>query len=155
MLRQLLRRLRQLSPSDRWLLLETLVHLVAAQLALRIVPFRWLIWWFQRPARQPELTEEARQAVIQKVRLAIHYTNQWLNLNAVCFPRSLAAQTMLRRRGVSTTLYYGATTLADQGKLTVHVWLQDGDQGIVAHENSSQFQILARYSPIHRAPTQQ
>lgn len=155
MLRQLLRRLRQLSPPDRWLLLETLVHLWAAQLALRVLPFRWLVWWFQRPARQPELTGEARQAALQQVRLAVHYTNLWLDLKAVCFPRSLAAQTMLRRRGVSTTLYYGAATLPAEGKLTAHVWLQDGDMGIVAHEGISQFQILARYSPLHTMPTPQ
>lgn len=155
MMRKLLRRLRQLRSLDRWLLLETLVHLVAARLALRVLPFRWLAWWFQRPTRQPELTGEARQTAIQKVRRAIHDTNRWLGLKAVCFPRSIAAQTMLRRRGVSTTLYYGAATLPDQGTLMAHVWLQDGDQGIVAHENSSQFHILARYSPQQATPTQQ
>lgn len=154
-MRPLLRRLRQLSPPDRWLLLEALLHLVTAQVALRYLPFRWLVWWFQRPTRRLELAGEARQAAIKKVRLAIHYTNLWLGLKAVCFPRSIAAQTMLRRRGVSTTLYYGAATLPDLGKLTAHVWLQDGDTGIVAHENSSQFQILARYSPTQLAPTQQ
>lgn len=80
--------------------------------------------------------------------MAIHYTNLWLNLNVVCFPRTFAAQAMLRRRGVTTTLYYGATTRADAGKLLTHVWLQDGEKGIVDHENCSQFQVLARYSPL-------
>jgi hypothetical protein len=154
MLRPLLRRLRQLRPPDRWLLLETLVHLVAARLALRILPFRWLVWWFQRPARRPELAGDARQAAIRQVRLAVHYTNLWLDLDAVCFPRSIAAQTMLRRRGVSTTLYYGAAMLPDPGKLTTHVWLQDGDNGIVGHENITQFQILARYSAMQLKLTQ-
>jgi hypothetical protein len=155
MTRQLLCKVRQFSPANHWLLLETLFYLCAARLALRILPFRWLVWWFQRPVDRPELTGEARQAAIKKVRLAVHHTNRRLKLNAVCFPRSIAAQTMLRRRGVSTTLYYGAATLPDQGKLTAHVWLQDGDVGIVAHENSSQFHILARYSPTQPALTQQ
>lgn len=147
MLRKLLRRLRPLSPAHRWLLLETTLQLVLARLALRVLPFHWLVRWFQRPARRPELQGAARRLACQEVRLAIDYTNQWLDLNAVCFPRSIAAQTMLRRRGVSTTLYYGAATLPDQGKLVAHVWLQDGDEGIIAHENISQFQILARYAP--------
>lgn len=152
MLRKLLYRLRQLSPAHRRLLIETALQLGLARLALRVLPFRWLVWWFQRPARRPELQGEARRLACQEVRLAIFYTNQWLELNAVCFPRSIAAQTMLRRRGVSTTLYYGAATLSDQGKLVAHVWLQDGDVGIVAHENISQFQILARYAPPQITP---
>jgi hypothetical protein len=139
--------LRQTRPEHRWLLLETALHLVLAQLALRHLPFRWLVWCFERPARQPERQGEARHAACQEVQLAIYYTNLALDLNAVCFPRSMAAQAMLRRRGVSTTLYYGAATVADQGKLMAHVWLQDGATGIVAHEEIAQFQILARYSP--------
>jgi hypothetical protein len=136
-------------------LLETLLHLAAARLALRILPFRWLVRWVQRPTRRAELTGAARQAAVQKVRLAVHYTNLWLDLNAACFSRSIAAQTMLRRRGVNATLYYGAATLPDQGKLTTHVWLQDGDNGIVGHENITQFQILARYSATQLELTQQ
>ena len=142
------RRWRRLRPAHRWLLLESALYLIGARLVLRIMPFRQLVWWFQRPARQPELQGAARQAACAEVRMAIHYTNLWLRLNAVCFPRSLAAQAMLRRRGVSTTLYYGATTQADGGRLSTHVWLQDGEKGIVDHENCSQFQILARYSPL-------
>lgn len=141
------RRFWQLQPDQRRLLLETISHLLLARLALHILPFRWLIWWFQRPSRQPELQGEARRAACQEVRLAIVYTNQLLQLNAVCFPRSIAAQTMLRHRGVSTTLYYGAATLAAEGVLTAHVWLQDGDEGVIAHEGISQFHVLARYSP--------
>jgi Transglutaminase-like superfamily len=153
----MLRKLRRLrhAPLDRQLLLvEITLHLLLARLALRVLPFRWLVWWFQRPARQPELQGAARRAVCEDMRIAVYFTNEWLALNAVCFPVSIATQTMLRRRRVSTTLYYGAATVtdtvtdtvADLGKLTAHVWLQDGAEGIVGHEDISQFQILARYS---------
>lgn len=150
MLRKLYR-LRH-APLDRQLLLvEIVIHLLLARLALRLLPFRWLVWWFQRPVRQPELQGAARRAVCEDMRIAIYFTNEWLALKAVCFPVSIAAQTLLRRRGVSTTLYYGAATIpdsvADLGKLTAHVWLQDGAEGIVGHEDISQFQILAHYSP--------
>lgn len=138
----------RLRPAQRWLLLETALHILLAQLVLRLLPFRWLVWWFQRPARQPELQGVARRSACAAVRSAIYYTNLWLGLNAVCFPISIAAQTMLRHRGVSTTLYYGATTQTDDGTLAAHVWLQDGDVGIIAHENRDRFQILARYGAI-------
>jgi len=127
------------------LLLETALTIVAAQVALRMFPFRWLVWWFERPSRQPELQGELRRATCEGVRAFIYFANDWFALNAVCFPMSIAAQTMLRRRGVSTTLYYGAATLPTHGGLTAHVWLQDGATGVVAHENLAQFQVLARY----------
>ena len=151
---KLLHRLSLFSPAERWLFLETTLYLLAARLALRLFPFRWLIWWFQRSAGLPELAGAERRAAIERVRSAIYFTNTWLNLNAVCFSGSIAAQAMLRRRRVSTTLYYGAATLPEQGKLVAHVWLQDGDEGVVAHENISQFRILARYSPLSSSATQ-
>ena len=146
-------KLALLTPANCGLLLEATLHLLAARLALHLLPFHWLTWWFQRMVRSPELGCAARQLAIQIVCLSLYVANRRLSINAVCFPLSMAAQTMLRRRGVSTTLYYGAATLSDPGQLTAHVWLQDGDKGIVAHENISQFQILARYSPLQSAST--
>lgn len=130
----------------RCLLLEAALLIMLARLALYGLPFRWLVWWFERPTGQPELQGKARRATCQNVRMAILSANRRFDLHAVCFPLSIAAWAMLRRRGVSTTLYYGAATLPEQGKLTTHVWLQDGDEGIMAHEHITQFHILACYS---------
>lgn len=141
-----LRRFLHTPAARQRLLVETALTILAAQGALRIFPFRWLVWWFERPSRQPELQGEARHAACEEIRTVIYFANHWFAINAVCFPLSIAAQTLLRRRGVSTTLYYGAATLTNHGGLTAHVWLQDGDAGVVAHENRAQFQVLASYS---------
>lgn len=148
-----LRRFLQAPAAGQRLLLETALTILAAQIALRIFPFRWLVWWFTRPARQPERQGAARRAACEEIRTVIYFANQWFAINAVCFPLSIAAQSMLRRRGVSTTLYYGAATLSPHDGLTAHVWLQDGDEGVVAHENLTQFQILARYSAVQQSAT--
>jgi len=44
------------------------------------------------------------------VRWAIWTATRHQRERVVCFPRAIAAQAMLRRRGVSTTLYYGAAS---------------------------------------------
>ena len=62
----------------------------------------------------------------------------------VCFPRAVAAQAMLRRRGVSTTLYYGATSQTDKG-LSAHVWVQDGETDVVGKRSAAGVKVLARY----------
>jgi hypothetical protein len=128
----------------RWLLLEASASLLATRLALKLAPFRRLTWLFERPARQPELTGPARTQLKREVRWAIRAAAHVLPGKFVCFPRAMTAQSMLRRRGISTTLYYGALRLPERG-LTAHVWVQDGDEGVVGSRAARGHTVLARY----------
>jgi hypothetical protein len=69
--------------------------------------------------------------------------------DTVCFPRAIAAQMILRRLGMGTTLYYGAATMPERG-LTAHVWLQDGSEIVVGQHDGQDYHILARYSETRR-----
>lgn len=123
---------------------EAALLLIAAKLALRVVPFARLARWFEQPTPQPELEGRARDQAIVAVRRAIFRSARRLPGRYVCFPRGIAAQTMLRRRGVSTTLIYGAATLPDQG-LTGHVWVMDGETGVIGHRKAHEYRVLAHY----------
>jgi hypothetical protein len=160
-------RFRGFSRLGRPYLLEMIFYLFAARLALRVIPFRWLTWFFELPPRRPADTfaERERLRVRSKVpyetckneiigterarfrkgvRWYIKEASWFLPGQTVCFPKAIAAQAFLRRFGMGTTLYYGAATLPERG-LTAHVWLQDGDQVIVGHTNGQDYHILARY----------
>ena len=128
----------------RALTAEAALLLIAAKLALRAVPFARLARTFERPARGAELVSPERQRVIIEVRHAILRATRRLPGHYVCFPLGIAAQTMLRRRGVSTTLIYGAATLPDKG-LIGHVWVMDGDEGVIGHTSADDYRVLARY----------
>ena len=138
---------RPIQRTRRWMLLEARLLLLASRLAIRFVPFSRLTWFFKRPAAWPELDGEARAQVIKDVRWAIKTGSGSQPERIVCFPRAVTAQAMLRRRGVSTTLYYGATSRSDAG-LHAHVWLQDGEQGIIGRRIAAAagHQVLARFS---------
>jgi hypothetical protein len=135
--------LRQ-TPQRRGLLLEAALGLILARLALRLVPFRRLKPFFNRPVRGPEVDGPARQRLRKEVVWAILRTAKFLPGKMMCFPRGIVAQAMLRRRGVATTLYYGVTTGNGNGS-TAHVWVQDGAQGVVGHRDAEACHILARY----------
>lgn len=60
----------------------------------------------------------------------------------------MAAQAMLRRRGIGTTLYYGAMT-SPEGQLQAHAWLQSEDGGVVGHEAAPAYNVLATYRSSH------
>ena len=128
----------------RALQVEAALLLVAAKLTLRVVPFARLARTFERAARGPELTGPERQRLIRDVQHAIVASAHRLPGKYVCFPRGIAAQTMLRRRGVSTTLIYGAATLPGQS-LTGHVWVMDGENGVIGHRKAEGYRVLARY----------
>lgn len=130
-----------------WLLVaEVLAHLLWARLALAICSFQQLTWFFERPARQPELTGEARTRTRQEVRSAILRMYLRFPGKTTCFHRAMAAQAMLRRRGVGVTLYYGAATLPESG-LAAHAWVGDGNEGVLGHRTAQRggYRILARY----------
>lgn len=127
-------------------LAEAAVYLLAARLALAIFSFQRLTGFLGRAARQPELTGEARARARSEVRTAIMTIWRRSPRQTTCFHRAIVAQCMLRRRRVSTTLYYGAATLANRG-LTTHVWLQDDDVGVIGHgiARRNRYHVLARY----------
>lgn len=129
--------------------LEAAAYLLAARLAVRTISFRRLVAFFERPIRKPELTGTTRAEARDEVRLAIRRASTRMPGEWVCFPRALAAGEMLRRRGLSTDLYCGASTSPEAG-LTAHVWLQDGAVGVTGQRVSQRYHALARYQPSER-----
>ena len=163
-------RFRRLPARRRQYLLEAMLYLLAARLALWMIPFRRLTWFFERPPRRSqdtfaerqrigasaqipftagkdEITGTERERFRRRAQRLIDAAAWFLPGETVCFPRAIAAQAILRRLGIGTALYYGAATLPERG-LTAHVWLQDGNEVIVGHHDGQDYHILARYPEI-------
>jgi hypothetical protein len=138
-----LRRVRRLPWRARLQLFEAVVYLSAARVALKLFSFARLTRFFNRLPRTTVGGVE-RDTLRAGVQWAIGEAKLFLPGETVCFPQAIAAQVMLRRRGISSTLYYGAATLPTR-KLKAHVWLQDGPIGIVGHETAQEYHILAQY----------
>lgn len=137
-------RLRRMSVRRLGLVVEAALSLLLARLAIKLFPFRLLVWYCNRHSKKHEVIGPERDHLRMEVSRAIDRAASILPGKTVCFPRGIVAQSMLRRRGVGTTLYYGAATLPEVG-LTSHVWVRDGEEGVVGHSNSANYQILAHY----------
>lgn len=129
----------------RLLVVEAILTLAVARLAIAVLPFRSLQRFLTRDSNRAERSGEARNARVASVRAAIESAARRLPGQTVCFPRAVAAQSMLRRRGIGTTLYYGAARSCEEG-LIAHVWLQDRDTGILGHELAPRYKVLAQYT---------
>ena len=140
----LLRKFWRLSWQDRVLLAETILSLAIAGIAIAVLPFRYVGLLAARPIRRPTLFGQARVYEVGRVRWAIITIAARLPWRALCFQQSLAAQLMLRRRGIFSVLYYGAAQ-DDRSGLHAHVWLRDGNVDVIGGEIASRFAILATF----------
>jgi len=145
--RERLAKFRNLPPRARRYLVQAILYLIVARLALRTIPYRRLTWFFERRPRQPEVTGAERERMRKGMRWLMDEAAWFLPGQTTCFPRAIVAQAMLRRHGYGTTLCYGAAMLPGV-ELKTHVWVQDGMDGVVGHEVASDYYIVARYPEV-------
>jgi hypothetical protein len=64
-------------------------------------------------------------------------------MQALCLPRALAAQTMLRRRGIASKLCIGVAR--EEKGLAAHAWIELGENIIVGSLEAPQFTRLVEF----------
>jgi transglutaminase superfamily protein len=123
-IRWLWRRFRSQPWRKRVLLLEAAVWIVAARLAILIVPFP-RIARRMGGMRLPEPPSEQfipGQTSARDVSWAIERVAPVLPFQVVCLPRALAAWQMLQRRGVPARLHFGVVR-TNPNQRQAHAWL--------------------------------
>ncbi len=131
--------------------LEALVLLAAFRAALAVIPVRRILKAVCRGSTRsvPEANQPlsvGAVALALRVRWAVEAAARNSPVEFVCFPQSLAAYVMLRRRGVSSTIVYGVAR-SPAGELIAHTWLTAGDErAVVGGEGSETFQPIERWT---------
>ena len=136
---------------DRLLVVEAMFMLILASAAITLLPFRSVGRLASVRTREAELQPEDRARVIKRVRWAVIACARRLPWRAMCFEQGFAAQRMLRRRGIASVLYFGASP-DDQKGLAAHVWVRDGDIDVVGCDLAPQFALLARFPRSESSP---
>jgi hypothetical protein len=126
--------------------MEAILWLAVAGLAIAVLPFRNIGLLAARPIRRPKPPDQVRLTKVGRIRWAIVAAARRVPWRAVCFQQGLAAQFMLRRRGIPSVLYYGAAQ-DDRSGLSTHVWVRDGDVDVVGGAIANGFAILATFPP--------
>jgi hypothetical protein len=126
--------------------LEAILWLAIAGFAIAVLPFRHVGLLAARPTRRPNPPPHARLMKVRRIRWAILTSARRMPSRALCFQQGLAAQFMLRRRGIPSVLYYGAAQ-DDRSGLYAHVWVRDGDVDVIGGEIAHRFAILATFPP--------
>ena len=120
--------------------------LAVAGFAIAVLSFRHLGFLAARPLRRPTPPQHSRLQTVRRIRWAILATARLVPWRAVCFQQGIAAQLMLRRRGIPSVLFYGAAQDELAG-LFAHVWVRDRDVNVVGGEIAHRFAMLATFPP--------
>jgi hypothetical protein len=142
----LLRKFSRLAWHDQLLLLEAAFFLAVTGFLITVLPFRHLGRLASRRTGRSETPQQARLTEVRAVRWAVIAAARRVPWHAMCFQQSLAAQIMLRRRGIPSVLHYGAAPDGRNG-LAAHVWVRAGDINVIGGEIASRFALLATFPP--------
>lgn len=123
------------------LLAEAGLAMLAASLAVRLVPFDRLARALERTVPSPAAADAATAYWIRR---SVGAWGRRLPWRAKCFEQGLAASWMLRRRKLRYSLHYGAANRP--GAVAAHVWVSSGDEPVVGHESQEEFAPLARFN---------
>ena len=138
---------------DRALFCEALAELVRAKLLVHTVPFRWIVPSFGRQHQEtaPTVSLAARKIAVD-VSWAVQAAARHVPLRFVCLPQAMAAQRMLRRRGLASTLYLGVALESDRALLRAHAWLRAGDKILTGEAEAARHRQLVAFgdAPAHR-----
>ena len=148
LIRRLLTRFRQIGPRRRVLIAEAVVCLLVARLAVVMLPFPKLarrLGRFVPPdeARRLGAGATAREAqAAAEVGWAVTRAARYVPFKAVCLPQAMAAQGMLRRRGIASVMHFGASK-GDVKPLDAHAWLDAAGVEVTGYPIAKGFAEIA------------
>jgi hypothetical protein len=143
-----------MDPAERTLALGALVRLIAVRIALGTVSFARIRDFIDnRPVRAtPPTSDGERRAGALVVRRAMIRAQRTLP-GSSCLARSLAAELMLRERGLPATLRIGVADFAEPRMSTraapvaldAHAWVESGSVLVAGDADLERYTALASF----------
>ena len=148
--RRPLRRFAQVGHRRRLLVTEAVVWLLLARLALIFIPFPRLARHLgklvtptdARVLRTRSERSEEHARLAEEIGWAVTRAARHVPFKAVCLPQAMAARVMLKRRGVSSVLHFGAGRGQDK-PLDAHAWLDAAGVEVTGYPVAKNFAEIA------------
>jgi hypothetical protein len=134
-------RFRHLGRERQSLLIEAAYELALASASVALLPFRRAIVRGSTPLP----AAHGRSATIETLVWAVEAAARRLPWRTVCIEQGLAAQRMLRRRGIDARLHYGARNDHSASKLEAHVWVTVDEVPVIGASEAARFAAIATY----------
>ena len=133
-------RFGRLEGRDKWLLLRAAAWLAVARIRLASTPFSTLSERLSVEGDDPAGAPD--ESLLQRIGFAVRVAANHVPWRSDCFPQAIAARTLLKRLGYSSTIHLGVER-ASEDNIAGHAWLTCSGTVVVGGEN------LDRYTEIH------
>ena len=138
-----LARFRQLEGKDKLLLFQAACWLAIARIMLAVNSFERLSERLADAGKPAGF--EPDPAELRRLSYAIGVAANNVPWRSDCFPQSIAARLMLRRRGLPSIIHLGVQRIGE-ADLAGHAWLTCGEIVVTGDVD------LDRYTELHRYP---
>lgn len=135
---------------ERLIYIEAAFFLSLAWLAIRILPFRWVVLGMGRHMDSPysKTTEQKKASTRHLISRAITTMSRHMPFQCACLAQAVACKQMLRIRNISGTVFLGLAPRNHKHGLCAHAWLLSGDQILTGGENgkTTPFIVVSYFS---------
>jgi hypothetical protein len=130
---------------SKLLLLEAFFYLAWARI-LKNLPLSKIAQSLGEEMKEtPYVNDIKKIKTIKKVSEAINLMSRYTFWESACLVKAIAAQKMLHRRGIESTLYLG-TAKDQEGNFIAHSWLRSGTFYVSGFEEMKRFTVVAKYA---------
>ena len=135
------RRLLDLSPTERRLVLKAAFMICGARAALWLLPFRTVRDLLDRAAKPPSGTRPMETVPPGRIARLVEATSRNLPGLGTCLTQALTARVLLIGRGYPAVLRIGVVK-GENGALEAHAWVESGGEVVIGGYD------LERYVPF-------
>ena len=141
-------RFLRLSSSDRRLFVEAAIWLGIARLCILMVPFRWITPFLGRHmAESPQTTAPEQKEITERISRVVQTASRHMPWECKCLTQAIACKSMLKRRGLRTTLYLGVAKGGEEN-LKAHAWLRTGDLIVTGARDMDRFIVVSTFAEV-------
>ncbi len=131
-------KLRSLSPSEVWFLVEAAAAVVAFDVAFRLFSSKTCLAFLGRK----QSSQGGQQKVnLQRMAWLVDVADRYAPGKSSCLRQTAALAWLLRRRGVATSLRIGVAR--QEGKFTAHSWLETGEGEVFGLSETDKYTPLS------------
>ncbi len=131
-------KLRSLSFSEVWFLVEAAAVVVGFDVAFRLFSSKTCLALFERKAGSRERRQGGN---LQRMAWLVDVADRYAPGKSSCLRQAAALAWLLRRRGVATSLRIGVAR--QEGKFTAHSWLELGEGELLGLSDSDKYVPLS------------
>ncbi len=108
--------------SEQLLLIEVSLYTVWAWMMIKLFSFKSYAKWIKNPSKPESISHQVFLQTLKKTLKRVERNAFWKN---TCFSRAIAARLVLKRKKISSQIYFGV--IKEDQQLSAHAWIISED----------------------------